>query len=101
MRTGRAGPPPRRERRAALADRGVAAAGMAVMGALGAARIAASAPSAGELATRRAVTSPWPGIGAALTGDEVALGPYHLLLRGWAALFGAADLSCAYRRCWP
>ncbi|MGY4911847.1 glycosyltransferase family 39 protein [Micromonospora aurantiaca (nom. illeg.)] len=65
----------------------------AMMGALGAARITASAPSAGELATRRAATSPWPGIGAALTGDEVALGPYHLLLRGWAALFGAADLA--------
>ncbi|WP_433493450.1 glycosyltransferase family 39 protein [Micromonospora sp. CA-248089] len=62
-------------------------------GALGAARITASGLSAGELATRQAVTSRWHGLGTALTGDEVALGPYHLLLRGWAALFGAADLA--------
>ncbi|WP_349876649.1 glycosyltransferase family 39 protein [Micromonospora sp. HUAS YX12] len=64
-----------------------------LMGALGAARITTSGPSTGELATRRAATSHWPGIGAALAGDEVALGPYHLLMRGWAALFGAADLA--------
>ncbi|MEU0079260.1 glycosyltransferase family 39 protein [Micromonospora tulbaghiae] len=64
-----------------------------LMAALGAARIATSGPSAGESATRRAATSPWPGIAAALTGDDVALGPYHLLVRGWAALFGAADLA--------
>ncbi|NED51318.1 hypothetical protein G3I24_10410, partial [Micromonospora aurantiaca] len=48
-----------------------------LMGALGAARITTSGPSAGEVATRRAATSQWPGIGAALTGDDVALGPYH------------------------
>ncbi|MGV9373224.1 glycosyltransferase family 39 protein [Micromonospora tulbaghiae] len=64
-----------------------------LMGALGAARITTSGPSAGEVATRRAATSQWPGIGAALTGDDVALGPYHLLVRGWAALFGATDLA--------
>ncbi|MDX5458213.1 glycosyltransferase family 39 protein [Micromonospora tulbaghiae] len=63
-----------------------------LMGAFGVARITTSGPSAGELATRRAATSQWQGIGAALTGD-VALGPYHLLMRGWAALFGAADLA--------
>ncbi|MBU8861354.1 MULTISPECIES: glycosyltransferase family 39 protein [unclassified Micromonospora] len=62
-------------------------------GALGAARITTSGLSTGEAATRRAATSPWPGIGAALTGDDLALGPYHLLVRGWAALFGAADLA--------
>lgn len=65
----------------------------ALMAALGAARITASGLNAAESATRRAVTSPWQGIAAALTGDDVALGPYHLLLRGWAELFGAADLA--------
>ncbi|ODB78862.1 MULTISPECIES: glycosyltransferase family 39 protein [Micromonospora] len=60
-------------------------------GALGATRIATAGPSAGESAARRAATSPWQGIG--LTGDDIALGPYHLLLRGWAELFGATDLA--------
>lgn len=64
-----------------------------LMGALGAARITESGASTGELATRRAATSPWPGIGVTLTGDDLALGPYHLLMRGWTALFGAADLA--------
>ncbi|MEU9512377.1 glycosyltransferase family 39 protein [Micromonospora sp. NPDC048169] len=65
----------------------------ALMGALGAVRITASGPSAGELVTRSAVTSPRPGVGAALTGDDVALAPYHLLMRGWAELAGVADLA--------
>ncbi|MET8066040.1 glycosyltransferase family 39 protein, partial [Micromonospora sp. NPDC005313] len=65
----------------------------ALMGVLGAARITASGPSAEELVTRRAATSPRPGVGAALTGDDVALGPYHLLMRGWVELAGAADLA--------
>ncbi len=60
-------------------------------GALGAARITTSGLSAAELAARRAATSPRQGIG--LTGDDVALGPYHLLLRGWAELFGSTDLA--------
>ncbi|GAA3754590.1 glycosyltransferase family 39 protein [Micromonospora maritima] len=44
-----------------------------------------------ELDSWRAATAPWRGLRSALAGDEVTLAPYHLLIRGWAALFGAAD----------
>lgn len=43
-----------------------------------------------ELATWRAATSPWR---AGLTGGEAASTPYHLLVRGWAELFGASDVA--------
>ncbi|ATO12706.1 hypothetical protein CO540_01670 [Micromonospora sp. WMMA2032] len=44
-----------------------------------------------ELDTWRAATSPWRDLRSALAGDEATLVPYHLLIRAWAALFGAAD----------
>ncbi|MFE9955224.1 glycosyltransferase family 39 protein [Micromonospora sp. NPDC005299] len=43
-----------------------------------------------ELATWRAATSPWPD---GLPGGDVTLVPYHLLMRAWAAAFGASDLA--------
>ncbi|MFI2710920.1 glycosyltransferase family 39 protein [Micromonospora sp. NPDC018662] len=42
-----------------------------------------------ELATWRAATSPWRDA----WGGDPALAPYYLLMRGWAALFGASDLA--------
>ncbi|MGC4892404.1 glycosyltransferase family 39 protein [Micromonospora sp. DT31] len=57
-------------------------------GALGVVGIGAGL-RAGELPTVRAAGSPWSGPGSALSGAEVTLGPYHLLARGWAELFGA------------
>ncbi|MGC4888152.1 glycosyltransferase family 39 protein [Micromonospora sp. DT227] len=42
-----------------------------------------------ELATWRAATSPWRDVWA---GDPT-LAPYHLLVRGWAELFGAGDVA--------
>ncbi|MEU4482260.1 glycosyltransferase family 39 protein [Micromonospora sp. NPDC023966] len=43
-----------------------------------------------ELATWRAATSPWSD---GLPGGDVALAPYHLLMRAWVAVFGASDLA--------
>ncbi|WP_246835705.1 glycosyltransferase family 39 protein, partial [Micromonospora sp. MH33] len=43
-----------------------------------------------ELATWRAATAPWPD---GLPGGDVTLVPYHLLMRAWAAAFGASDLA--------
>ncbi|WFE40717.1 glycosyltransferase family 39 protein [Micromonospora sp. WMMD998] len=57
-----------------------------LMGGLGGAGLGTAGPRAGEGTTWRAATSGWPD---ALDDGPVPLVPYHVLMRGWAALFGA------------
>ncbi|MET8833862.1 glycosyltransferase family 39 protein [Micromonospora sp. NPDC004540] len=64
-----------------------------LMGALGLVGAGAPGLRTEELATWRVATSSWRDVWAGLTVGEVTLAPYHLLMRGWAELFGAADLT--------
>ncbi|MFC0032765.1 glycosyltransferase family 39 protein [Micromonospora chaiyaphumensis] len=59
-------------------------------GALGAVGAGTPGLRLAELATWRAATSPWPD---GLPDGDVALVPYHLLMRAWAAAFGTSDLA--------
>ncbi|MGY0005403.1 glycosyltransferase family 39 protein [Micromonospora sp. I033] len=59
-------------------------------GALGVVGVGTPGLRLAELATWRAATSPWPD---GLPGGDVTLVPYHLLMRAWAAAFGASDLA--------
>ncbi|MCI4066909.1 glycosyltransferase family 39 protein [Micromonospora sp. R77] len=63
---------------------------MGVLGVLG-----AGGPGlrAEELATWERAASPWRDTWPGLRADDVTVGPYHLLVRGWAALFGTSDLA--------
>ncbi|SCG34293.1 glycosyltransferase family 39 protein [Micromonospora humi] len=89
--------PPRRSRAAARAAAG-AGRWRAVpwllpallAGGLGGAGLATPGPRTEELAAWRAATSPWR---AALTAGDAASMPYHLLMRGWAELFGTSDVA--------
>ncbi|MCZ7437037.1 glycosyltransferase family 39 protein [Micromonospora sp. WMMC241] len=89
--------PPRRSR---AATRAAAGAGRwravpwllpaLLAGGLGGAGLSTPGLRTEELATWRAATSPWRDT---LTGGDAASTPYHLLMRGWAELFGASDVA--------
>lgn len=65
-----------------------------LMGALGLVRVRAPGFSTDELATWGMATSTWRQNLALLRGGEASAGAlYHLMIRAWAALFGASDMS--------
>ncbi|MFE9692475.1 glycosyltransferase family 39 protein [Micromonospora sp. NPDC005806] len=64
-----------------------------LMGVLGAVRAGTPGLRMEELATWRSATSSWRDSWSALYGGDGTTTPYHLLMRGWAEVFGASDLA--------
>ncbi|MDZ5445421.1 glycosyltransferase family 39 protein [Micromonospora sp. 4G57] len=64
-----------------------------LMGLLGVVRAGAPGLRTEELATWGRAASSWRDNWSMLGSDDVAVGPYHLLMRAWAAGFGTSDLA--------
>ncbi|SCG76876.1 glycosyltransferase family 39 protein [Micromonospora inositola] len=64
-----------------------------LMGVLGAVRAGAPGLRTEELVTWGRAASSWRDNWSMLRSGDVAVGPYHLLMRAWAAVFGTSDLA--------
>ncbi|WP_433528116.1 glycosyltransferase family 39 protein [Micromonospora sp. CA-263727] len=64
-----------------------------LMGALGVLGAGASGLRVAELATWGRVAPSWPDNWSALVRGDLAVTPYHLLVRAWAEVFGTSDLA--------